>query len=118
MNGLIDLFDAFTDGLAKKDLNKIVKLFAEDATYTVYAQGYKAVSGKSAIRAFMEDELRKFEDYNVEKLFVCEKASSIVVEWLVRFREANSTKKVAVQGVSIVDIENGLIKNWKEYIQT
>jgi len=115
---LTKLFDAFTEGLAKKDVNKIVNLFTKDATYVVYAQGYKPVSGKQAIRALMKDELKKVEEYSVEKLFVCEKKNAIVVEWRVRFKDASSGKRSEIQGVSIIDAKDGLIQNWREYIQT
>jgi len=115
---LINLFDAFTDGLEKKDLNRIVNLFAEDAAYIVYAQGYRPVSGKRAIRAFMEDELKKIKEYSVEKLFICEKKNCIVIEWRVRFKDASSEKKFEIQGVSIIDAMDGLIHHWREYIQS
>jgi len=115
---LIKLFDTFAEGLEKKDLNKIVNLFTKDATYIVYAQGYKPVQGKQAIRVFMEDELRKLEEYSVQKLFVCEKKNSIVVEWRVCFKTTSSDKRLEIQGVSIIDVKDGLIQNWREYIQT
>jgi limonene-1,2-epoxide hydrolase len=115
---LIGLFDAFTDGLAEKNIEKIMKLFTEDATYAVYALGYKPAKGKKAIKALIEADLKKVKDYNVNKLFVCEKENNLVVEWLVRFREVNSGKIVEMQGVSIMDVKNGLIHNWREYIQS
>lgn len=115
---LIKLFDDFTDGLAKKDINKIVNLFTEDATYIVYAEGYKPISGKRAIRAFMEDELKKVEDYSVKKLSVCEKKNSVMVEWRVRYRDVSSDKIFEIQGVSIIDAKDKLIQSWREYIQT
>jgi len=115
---LIKLFDAFTEGLAKKDINKIMNLFTENATYTVYALGYKPASGKQAIKVLIEADLQKIEDYNVEKLLACEKKNSLVVEWRVRFKDASSGKNVEIQGVSIIDAKNGMIHNWREYIRS
>jgi len=115
---LIGLFDSFTDGLAKKDIKKIMNLFTEDATYAVYALGYKPAKGKQAIKALIEADLKKVEDYSVNKLFACEKENNLVVEWRVRFREVSSGKNVEMQGVSIMDVKNGLIHNWREYIQS
>ncbi len=115
---IIEFFDAFADGLAKKDIKKIMNLFAEDATYIVYAFGYKPAKGKQAIKVLIEDDLKKIEDYSVEKLLVCEKENNLVVEWRIRFKEAASGKKMEMQGVSIIEVRNGLIYNWREYIQS
>lgn len=117
-DGLIKLFDDFAEGLEKRNVNKIVDLFTEDATYIVYAKGYEPVKGKRAIRAFMESECAKVKDYSVEKLYVCEKKNCIMVEWRVRFTDVASNKRLEIQGISIIEAENGRIRNWREYIQT
>ncbi len=117
VSDLIKLFDAFTEAVVKKDIDKMMSLFNEDAAYIVYAQPYKPVSGKSTLRTFMEDEFKKIEDYKSKKLFICEKKNSIVVEWVVNFKDPNTGKRNEVQGISIVETKNGKIQTWKEYFK-
>jgi len=93
VSDLVKLFDSFCEAIAKKDLNKMLSLFNEDATYTVYAQPYKPVSGKAALKPFMEDEFRKVDEYKVTKLFICENKGNLVVEWLVNYRDHNTGKR-------------------------
>lgn len=111
------LFDSFTEAIVKKDINKMMNLFNDDATYIVYAQPYKPVTGKSSLKPFMEDEFKKIEDYRSKKLFVCEKKDSIVVEWVVDFKDPVTGKRNEVQGISIVETKNGKIQTWKEYFK-
>lgn len=112
-----ELFDSFTQSIVKKDIEKMMDLFNDDATYIMYAQPYKPVSGKHSLRAFMQDEFTKIEGYKSKKLFVCEKKDSIVVEWLVYFKNPATGKQNEVQGVSIVETKNGKIQTWKEYLK-
>jgi ketosteroid isomerase-like protein len=114
---LVKLFDSFCEAIAKKDLNKMLSLFNEDATYTVYAQPYKPVSSKAALKPFMEDEFRKVDEYKVTKLFICENKGNLVVEWLVNYRDHNTGKRSEVQGISILEAKKGKIQTWKEYFR-
>lgn len=117
VNYLAELFDSFCEAIAKKDLQKMLSLFNEDATYTVYAQPYKPITGKVALKPFMEDEFRKVDDYKMKKLYACEKKDSMVVEWLVNFKDANTGKRKEVQGISVLEAKNGKIQNWREYFK-
>ncbi len=111
------LFDSFCEAIAKKDLNKMLNLFNEDATYTVFAQPYKPIIGKNAMKPFMEDEFRKVDDYKLTKLFVCEKKDNVVVEWLVNYKDPNTGKRNEAQGITILEAKNNKIQNWKEYFK-
>ncbi len=113
----IKLFDSFCEAIAKKDLNKMLSLFNEDATYTVYAQPYKPITGKVALKSMMEADFRKVDDYKITKLFTCEKKDSLIVEWVVNFRDHATGKPAEVQGVSIVEAKNDKIQTWKEYFK-
>ena len=117
VSDLVKLFDSFCEAIAKKDLNRMMSLFNDDAVYTVYAQPYKPVVGKKALKPFMQDEFRKVDDYRVRKLFACENKDSIVVEWLVNYKDANTGKQNEAQGVSILESKNGKIQHWKEYFR-
>jgi ketosteroid isomerase-like protein len=117
VSDLVKLFDSFCEAIAKKDLNKMLSLFNDDSVYTVYSQPYKPVTGKNALKPFMQDEFKKVDDYKVKKLFACENKDSIVVEWLVNYKEANTGKQNEVQGISILEAKNGKIQHWKEYFR-
>jgi limonene-1,2-epoxide hydrolase len=113
----LKLFDSFCDAIGKKDLNKMLSIFNEDATYTVYAQPYKPIRGKAALKTMMEADFGKVDDYKITKLFICEKNDSLVVEWVVNFRDHATGKPAEVQGVSIVEAKNNKIQTWKEYFK-
>ena len=114
---LVKLFDSFCEAIAKKDLNKMLSLFNDDAVYTVYSQPYKPVVGKNALKPFMQDEFRKVDDYKVTKLFACESKDSIVVEWIVNYKDAITGKQKEAQGISVLEAKNGKIQHWKEYFR-
>jgi ketosteroid isomerase-like protein len=117
VSDLEKLFDSFCSAIENKDLNKMLSLFNDDAVYTVYAQPYKPIVGKTALKPFMEDEFRKVDEYKVKKLLVCEKKDNIVVEWLVNYKDASSAKRNEVQGISVISAKNGRIQEWKEYFR-
>ena len=114
---LVKLFDSFCEAIAKKDLDKMLSLFNDGAVYTVYMQPYKPVTGKNALKPFMQDEFKKVDDYRVKKLFACESKDSLVVEWMVNYKDAKTGKQNEVQGVSIIEGKNGRIQRWKEYFK-
>ena len=114
---LLKLFDSFCEAIAKKDLNKMMSLFNEDATYAVYTRAHTPVIGKHALKPFMENEFRKIDEYKVKKLYTCEKKDSIVVEWVVNFKDLNTGKRNEIQGISILETGDGKIQNWREYFK-
>ena len=116
-NDPLRLFDSFCEAIAKKDLNGMMSLFNEDATYAVYAPFYTPVIGKHALKPFMEDEFRKVDEYKLKKLYTCEKKDSIVVEWLVNFKDPKTGKRNEIQGISILEARKSKIQNWREYFK-
>ena len=117
VSNIVMLFDSFCEAIAKKDLDKMLSLFNDDAVYTVYAQPYKPLIGKNALRPLMQEEFKKVNDYRLRKLFACENKDSLVVEWLVDYKDANTGKHNEVQGISIIEAKNGKIQQWKEYFK-
>jgi ketosteroid isomerase-like protein len=114
---LLRLFDSFCEALAKKDLNKMMSLFSEDATYVEYTSLYTPVMGKHALKPFMENQFRKIDEYKVKRLYSCEKKDSIVVEWVVNFKDPNTGKRNEIQGITILEARDGKIQNWREYFK-
>jgi ketosteroid isomerase-like protein len=116
MGKLVELFDTFTDGLAEKDLNKVMQVFAPDVEFTVYLKEYKPVKGIDAVEKMMKDEFESYSEYSVVKLFECEKANTAVIEWLVTLKEYGKSEDTKVQGVSIITEKNGYAQQWREYV--
>jgi ketosteroid isomerase-like protein len=113
----LKLFDSFCEAIAKKDLNKMMSLFSEDATYEEYTSLCTQVIGKHALKPFMENQFRKIDEYKVKKLYTCEKKDSIVVEWVVNFKDPNTGKRNEIQGISVLETGGGKIQNWREYFK-
>jgi ketosteroid isomerase-like protein len=112
MAQLIDLFNGFYQVFIDKDVPKVMKLFAQDAT--ILGPGF-ALSGKDAIQKFFESEAQKVEGYTIEKKSIMEKGDEIAVEWRVYHRYKPSGKEIHVNGVTIIKAEKGLIKNLRDY---
>ena len=111
------LFDSFCEAIAKKDLNKMMNLFNEDATYSEFLRGRTPVIGKQALKLFMEKQFKNINDYKVKKLYICEKKDSVVVEWVVTFKDPNTEKRREIQGVSLVEARDCKIQNFREYFK-
>lgn len=116
-NKLIELFDGFAQSLIIKDVEKLMGLFSEDAVYDI-PQFKLLYSGKDKIRAFMESEFSRIEDYSCKKLFVCEEGDNLAVEWSVHYRDNKSGKTHGDRGVTLIRAKNGLIQNLVEYLDT
>jgi ketosteroid isomerase-like protein len=114
---MIKLFDTFADSLVVKDIEKLMKLFAEDAVYEI-PQFKLNFLGKDKIRAFMESEFSRIEDYSCKKLFVCEEGENLAVEWSVHYRDNKSGKTYDDRGVTLIRARSGLILSLVEYIDT
>lgn len=114
---LIRLFDDFAGSLVKKDLDKLMALFTDDATYVI-PQFKLAYDSKGEIRRFMQSEFARIEDYSCEKLFVCEQDNKLVVDWKVHYRDKASNKTFDDQGVTLIEAQNGRIRFLKEYLDT
>jgi ketosteroid isomerase-like protein len=112
MAQLIDLFNGFYQVFIDKDVPKVMKLFAHDAT--ILGPGF-TFSGKDAIQNFFESEARKVDGYTIEKKSILEKGDEIAVEWKVTHRYKPSPKEIRVNGVTLIKAEKGLIKNLRDY---
>jgi hypothetical protein len=95
----------------------MMNLFNEDATYSEFISGFTSVIGKQALKLFMEKEFKKINDYKVKKLYVCEKKDSIVVEWVVTFKDPNTEKRKEIQGITLMEARDCKIQNFREYFK-
>jgi uncharacterized protein (TIGR02246 family) len=112
MARLVDLFNGFCQVFIDKDVPKVMKLFAQDAT--ILGPGF-AISGKDAIAKFFEVETQKVEGYTIEKKSILETTDEIAVEWKVYHKYKPTGKEIHVNGVTLIKAEKGLIKGLRDY---
>ena len=114
MDDLRELTIRFTDAFNRDDLDGVMALMAEDATYEEFTG---AVSrGKSAIRAAFEPQFRgdfgkmRFE---TEDLFVDPAAAKALIRWVCRLETRRGP--AAWRGLDILHFEDGLVKRKLTY---
>jgi ketosteroid isomerase-like protein len=114
MDDLRELTIRFTDAFNRDDLDGVMALMAEHATYEEFTG---AVShGKSAIRAAFEPQFRgdfgkmRFE---TEDLFVDPAAAKALIRWVCRLETRRGP--AAWRGLDILHFEDGLVKRKLTY---
>ena len=109
----VDLFDRFCAVCVDKDVDKVMKIFTDDAEIV---ESGLVLRGKKAIREFMEREAPKFSDYVIEKLRIFEKGDEVAVEWKNYYKYEGRPHDVL--GVIIIKAKDGKIKRLDEYLCT
>ncbi len=112
MTRLEELFDGFCEAFVDKNVERVMKLFAEDAA--VLVPGAR-ISGKNEIRRFFESEAPKIENYTISKKSILEQENEIAVEWHVEHTYKPTGKEIKVNGVTLISAEKGLIKSLRDY---
>jgi ketosteroid isomerase-like protein len=114
MDDLRELTIRFTDAFNRGDLDGVMALMADDATYEEFTG---AVSrGKAAIRGAFEPQFRgdfgtmRFE---TEDLFVDPDAAKALIRWVCRLESRRGP--AAWRGLDILHFEDGLVKRKLTY---
>jgi len=107
----VELFDKFCAVCLDKDVDKVMKLFADDAEVT---EPGLYLRGKQAIRDFIVREAPKFDDYVMEKLTIFEKPDQIAIEWRNRYKYEGKAHNIL--GMTVIDVKDGKIKRMNEYL--
>jgi ketosteroid isomerase-like protein len=114
MEDLRELTIRFTDAFNRDDLDGVMAMMADDATYEEFT-GVES-RGKAAIRAAFEPQFRgdfgkiRFE---TEDLFVDPAASKALVRWVCRLETRRGP--AAWRGLDILHFEDGLVKRKLTY---
>ena len=117
------LIRAFIDSWNKHDVNKLISLFSENCLYEVIADG-GSFSSKEQIAAYAKSTFSGIPDTEMIIVKIVANDSIGVVEWI--WKGTNSVgwpnlgitptnKHFEVRGISIMEIENGLIKQNRDY---
>jgi ketosteroid isomerase-like protein len=70
------------EAMSRGDVDAVVSLFAADAVYDMSAAGLETFEGAEAIRGFMEDWRRSWEDYRYEEEELLDLGHGIVLSVL------------------------------------
>jgi steroid delta-isomerase-like uncharacterized protein len=117
------LVRAFIESWNKHDINRLTSLFSENCLYEVVADG-GSFSSKEGIAAYARSTFSGIPDTRMIIVKVIANDSIGVVEWI--WKGTNSVgwpdmgisptnKHFEVRGISIMEIENGLIKRNRDY---
>ena len=96
-------------------------IFTEDCTYEDVA-AKKLFKGRNEVKSFLKDNFIAFPDFKVELTSLIPSKNFIACEWIMSGTHTGdypglpaTGRTFSVRGASVVLIENGKIKKWKDY---
>ncbi len=108
-----DLQASAWDAECRHDLDGLLSHFLPDATF--HASGQPAKQGHEAIRELTEDFYRSFPELEVDILDEWgDGETSAVIEFRAHLTDPDGNR-FALQGVNVVEIENGKFKTVRSY---
>lgn len=108
-----DLQASVWDAECRHDLEGLLSHFHPDATF--HASGQPAKRGHDAIRELTEDFYRSFPELEIDILGEWGNGeTSAVIEFRAHLRDPDGAR-FAVQGVNVVEIEDGKFKTVRSY---
>lgn len=108
-----DLQASVWDAECRHDLDGLLSHFLPDATF--HASGKPAVLGHNGIRSMTEDFFRDFPELEIDILGEWgDGETSAVIEFRARMKDPDGNR-FALQGVNVVEIENGKFKTVRSY---
>ena len=114
MDDLRELTIRFTDAFNRDDLDGVMAMMADDATYEEFTGGVHR--GSAAIRAAFEPQFRgdfgkmRFE---TEDVFVDPAAAKALIRWVCRLETRRGP--AAWRGLDILHFEHGLVQRKLTY---
>jgi ketosteroid isomerase-like protein len=108
-----DLQAAVWDAECRHDMDGLLSHFQPDATF--HAGGKPLMTGHDGIRKMTEDFWRAFPELEVDILGEWgDGQTSAVIEFRARMKDPDG-KAFGLQGVNLVEIENGKFKTVRSY---
>lgn len=117
------LAKSFIDSWDKHDINKLISLFSENCLYEVVADGGKFYS-RQEIARYANSTFTGIPDTRMSIVKIVADDSTGAVEWVWKgtntvgwpnFGIPPTNKYFELRGISIMEIENGLIKKNRDY---
>jgi uncharacterized protein (TIGR02246 family) len=111
---LENLVVRFTDAFNREDLDAVMALFAEDATYDEFDG--KCSRGKAAIRASFEPQFRRAFGrmrFVTEDLFVDAERGKALISWLCTTERDGKIR--GWRGLDVLHVRDGLVIEKRTY---
>jgi ketosteroid isomerase-like protein len=104
------------EAMSRADLDGVMSLFAPDAVYDASDAGLGTFEGEEAIRSFVEDWRRSWEDYRYENEEILDLGHGVVLS-LVREsgRLFGGKGRVEQRAAHLTTWTNGKIERFKHY---
>jgi steroid delta-isomerase-like uncharacterized protein len=114
---------AFLETLSSGDLEQFISLFAENASYEEVATG-RIYFGRQAIYEYIDATLQGIPDSKFGLTGMVADEKTVSIEWIWKGTNSVGWPNMGIQptnkyfelkGVSVLNIENGLISNNRDY---
>jgi steroid delta-isomerase-like uncharacterized protein len=117
----MNLVERFAEAFNRRDVDGLLSLFTEDATYRDLFYGPHA--GQAALRGMFERMFREGRDYRWQMDAIVMDAGRAAAEWTFGYTATAAVprsegRRVRMAGMSIFDLEDGRIRDYREYSDT
>jgi steroid delta-isomerase-like uncharacterized protein len=117
----VNLVERFAEAFNRRDVDGLLACFTEDATYRDLFYGPHA--GQAALRGMFERMFREGRDYRWQMDAIVMDAGRAAAEWTFGYTATAAVprsegRRVRMAGMSIFDLEDGRIRDYREYSDT
>jgi len=117
----MNLVERFAEAFNRRDVEGLLALFTEDATYDDLFYGPH--SGHAALRAMFERMFREGRDYRWQMTFIVMDARRAAAEWTFSYTATAAVprsegRRVRFSGMSMFDLSEGRIRAYREHADT
>ena len=117
----MNLVERFAEAFNRRDVDGLLALFTEDATYADLFFGPHA--GQAALRAMFERMFREGRDYRWQMNSIVMDARRAAAEWTFSYTATEAVprsegRSVRFSGMSMFDLEAGRIRAYREHADT
>jgi steroid delta-isomerase-like uncharacterized protein len=117
----VNLVERFAEAFNRRDVEGLLACFTEDATYRDLFYGPH--TGQAALRGMFERMFREGRDYRWQMDAIVMDADRAAAEWTFGYTATAAVprsegRRVRMAGMSIFDLEDGRIRDYREYSDT
>ena len=117
----MNLIERFAEAFNRRDVDGLLACFTEDATYRDLFYGPH--TGQVALRGMFERMFREGRDYRWQMDAIVMDAGRAAAEWTFGYTATAAVprsegRRVRMSGMSIFDLEDGRIRDYREYSDT
>jgi steroid delta-isomerase-like uncharacterized protein len=117
----VNIAERFAEAFNRRDVEGLLALFTEDATYADLFYGPHA--GHAALRAMFERMFREGRDYRWQMNSVVTDGHRAAAEWTFSYTATAAVprsegRSVRFSGISMFDLKDGRIRAYREHADT